>query len=264
MPEKTLKSIRQFSIYLLYTVLFTAYFGCQQRATNSDLSVHPYTTETAVQKAEDTTQIDTVQAPEEKVLTLEEAVLMEPADQNFKITEDNAIEFFFQYQKKVREQKVRLETSYGNIVIELFDEVPYHKSNFIYLTKKGYFDETYFHRIVKGFIIQGGNADHGGIAKKRKEIGRYLLPPVTDKGFKHHRGIVSMPSSDINNPHQLASPYEFFIVVTKPGSYHLDAGYTPFGKVVEGMDVVDKINAVEVESGDWPLQNIVIRKAVAY
>ena len=108
MPEKILKSIRQFSIYLLYTVLFIAYYGCQQRATTSDLSVQSNTTETAVQKAEDTTQIDTVQTPEEKVLTIEEAVLMEPADQTFKITEDNAIEFFFQYQKKVREQKVRL------------------------------------------------------------------------------------------------------------------------------------------------------------
>jgi cyclophilin family peptidyl-prolyl cis-trans isomerase len=70
-----------------------------------------------------------------------------------------------------------------------------------------------------------------------------------------------MPSSEVNNPHMLASPYEFFIVVTKPGSYHLDGEYTPFGKVIEGMDVVDKINVQPVGKGDWPSQNIYILKA---
>ena len=70
-----------------------------------------------------------------------------------------------------------------------------------------------------------------------------------------------MPSSEIDNPHMLASPYEFFIVVTKPGSYHLDRNYTPFGRVIEGMDVVDEINNQPVDDGDWPSQNIYILKA---
>ena len=81
------------------------------------------------------------------------------------------------------------------------------------------------------------------------------------KGYKHHRGVISMPSSERDNPHKLASPYEFFIVVTKPGSYHLDGSYTPFGRVIEGMDVVDAINNVPVGDGDWPLQNVYIEKA---
>ena len=264
MSEKTLKSIPQFSIYLLYLGLFSLLINCQDPRDKPVTPGEKNPNQNSIATKSDSIVLDTLSTPAKKTWTIEEAVGIEPSLQDFKITEENAIEFFFHYQKLVKEKYVRLETSYGNIVIELFDEVPYHKSNFIYLTKKGYFDETYFHRIVKGFIIQGGNADHGGIAKKRKEIGRYLLPPVTDKGFKHHRGIVSMPSSDINNPHQLASPYEFFIVVTQPGSYHLDAGYTPFGRVVEGMDTVDKINSVAVESGDWPIQNVVIRKAVAY
>ena len=59
----------------------------------------------------------------------------------------------------------------------------------------------------------------------------------------------------------LASTYEFFIVVTKPGSYHLDGDYTPFGKVIDGMDVVDEINSQPIGQGDWPLQNIYILKA---
>ena len=177
------------------------------------------------------------------------------------LTEDNAIDFFFNYSKTLKENRVRLTTSLGSFTVELYDNVPYHKANFIYLTKKGYFNNTMFHRVVKNFIIQGGNADNKETALKRKEIGRYLLPPDTRKGHRHHRGTLSMPSSEINNPHMLASPYEFFIVVTQPGSYHLDGDYTPFGKVVEGMAVVDKINQQPVDDGDWPSQNIYIIKA---
>ncbi|MBC8768755.1 peptidylprolyl isomerase [Arenibacter sp. BSSL-BM3] len=196
--------------------------------------------------------------PEEPPLAKEEE------EEAFELNEDNAIEFFFNYSKNLKEDKVKLTTSLGNITIQLFDNVPYHKANFIYLSKMGYFNNTYFHRVVKNFIIQGGNADNVETAEKRSKIGRYLLPPDTRKGHKHHRGIVSMPSSEINNPHKLASPYEFFIVVTKPGSYHLDGGYTAFGKVIEGMDVVDKINSQPVDNGDWPSQNIYILKAEAF
>lgn len=189
----------------------------------------------------------------------------EPAkDSTFLLDEENAIDFFFDYAKRAKETKVRLTTSMGVITIELYDNVPYHKANFIYLAKQGYFKNTMFHRVVKGFIIQGGNADNKETSRKRKEIGRYLLPPDTRKGHKHHRGTISMPSSERDNPHKLASPYEFFIVATNPGSYHLDGSYTPFGRVVEGLDVVDKINAVEVDSGDWPMQNIYILEAEAF
>ncbi|WP_411031761.1 peptidylprolyl isomerase [Spongiimicrobium sp. 3-5] len=185
----------------------------------------------------------------------------EPEEELFVLNEDNAIDFFFNYSKTLTENKVKLTTSLGSFTIALFDNVPYHKANFVFLTKKGYFNNTYFHRVVKNFIIQGGNADNKETSRKRREIGRYLLPPDTRKGHRHHRGTVSMPSSEINNPHMLASPYEFFIVVTKPGSYHLDGEYTPFGKVIEGMDVVDKINAQPVDDGDWPSHNIYIHKA---
>lgn len=179
----------------------------------------------------------------------------------FELTEENAIDFFFDYQKNLNADKVKMTTDLGSFTIQLYDNVPYHKANFIYLTRKGYFDYTQFHRVVKGFIIQGGNSDDKRTAEKRGNIGRYLLPPDTRKGYKHDRGTVSMPSSEIDNPHMLASPYEFFIVVTNPGSYHLDGDFTPFGKVIEGMDVVDKINAQPVGKGDWPSQNIYITKA---
>lgn len=184
----------------------------------------------------------------------------EEKEEAFVLNEENAIDFFFNYAKDLKEDKVRLTTSMGSFTVQLFDNVPYHKANFIYLSRKGYFDNTQFHRVVKNFIIQGGNSDDKETSKKRRLIGRYLLPPDGKKGHKHHRGVISMPSSERDNPHKLASPYEFFIVVTKPGSYHLDGSYTPFGKVIEGMDVVDAINNVPVGDGDWPWQNIYILK----
>ncbi len=179
---------------------------------------------------------------------------------HFELTEENAIEFFFNYQKGLKESKLRITTSMGSFTVQLYDDVPYHKANFIFLTRQGYFDGTQFHRVVKNFIIQGGSADDAETPRKRRQIGRYLLPPDSKKAYKHHRGTLSMPSSEIDNPHKLASPYEFFVVVTNPGSYHLDGNYTPFGKVIAGMDVVDKINQVEVGKGDWPAKNVYIEK----
>ena len=130
----------------------------------------------------------------------------------FLLNDKNAIPFFFNYEKENKENQVRIVTDYGNIDIQLYKDTPYHRANFIFLTKKKYFDGEYFHRVVKDFIIQGGNSDNRSTSKKRRAIGKYLLPPDTKKGHKHHRGVVSMPSSEIENPYKLASPYEFFIV----------------------------------------------------
>lgn len=184
---------------------------------------------------------------------IEEAILL---------NDQNAIPFFFDYQKQNLEDKVRITTRFGNIDLQLFKNTPYHRANFIYLTKKGYFNGTTFHRVVPGFIIQGGNSDRMETAKKRAEIGKYLLPPDTRKGYKHHRGVISMPSSEIENPHKLASPYEFFIVQQAPGAYHLDGSYTVFGKVIAGMEVVDEINKQRIDNREAPLTNVIMEVSI--
>lgn len=177
-------------------------------------------------------------------------------DKSIILNDRNAIPFFFNYEKENPEDKIRITTRFGTIDIRLFKNTPYHRANFIYLTKRNYFNGTTFHRVVPGFIIQGGNSDRYETAKKRGEIGKYLLPPDTRKGYKHHRGVISMPSSEIENPHKLASPYEFFIVQQSPGAYHLDGSYTVFGEVIDGMDVVDEINKQQIDNREAPLTNI--------
>ena len=183
---------------------------------------------------------------------------VKPKKENFVLNDENAIPFFFKYAKQNPQKRVKIKTDYGNFVIELSEKTPYHRANFIYLTKANYFDGTFFHRVVSDFIIQGGNSDSYEISKRRRNIGRYLLPPDTKKGFKHHRGIVSIPSSDIENPYKLASPYEFFIVQSKNGAYHLDKNFTPFGKVIKGMEVVDIISNLETDRREWPHENVKI------
>ena len=178
------------------------------------------------------------------------------------LDDKNAIPFLFEYAKKNKENKVRIITKYGNIDILLYDKTPYHRANFIYLTKKRYFDGTMFHRVVPNFIIQGGNSDSRKSMKKRHQIGRYLLPPDTNKGYSHHRGVISMPSSEIDNPHKLASPYEFFIVQQSPGAYHLDGDYTAFGEVIKGIEVVDEINQLEVDNREMPIRNVYIKTKI--
>ncbi len=178
------------------------------------------------------------------------------------LNENNAVKFLFDYGNKNEENKVRIHTEYGDIDIFLYKNTHIHRSNFIYLVKQGYFDGTIFHRVVPNFIIQGGNSDNSKILIRRNKIGRYLLPPDTRKGNRHHRGVISMPSSEFDNPHKLASPYEFFIVQQNPGAYHLDKDYTAFGKVIKGIDVVDRINREPTDERETPHKNIYIKVSI--
>jgi cyclophilin family peptidyl-prolyl cis-trans isomerase len=209
------------------------------------------------QKKTPTQTIDSTEVKKESKLLKTDTITTENKEE-FLLTKDNAMEFFLQYDKEHKENKVRIVTDYGNIDILLFNETKFHRSNFIYLAKKGYFNDTQFYRVIENYIIQGGSTDNREVIRKRRFIGKYLLPTDTKRGFHHDRGVISMPSSAIENPYKLASPYEFFIMLRDV--HELDGDYTIFGKVISGLDIADKIANVDTDDSDWPLQNVYIRR----
>ena len=195
-----------------------------------------------------------------KVKTTKKDLKKNTLGKEFRLSDDNVMEFFLEYDKNNKENKVRIFTELGEIDILLFKNTKFHRSNFIYLTKKNYFQSTQFYRVINNFVIQAGNSDNRKVSQKRKKIGRYLLPNDLNKGHTHKRGMVSMPSSLVDNPYKMASPFEFFIVQKKDGAHHLDGNYTVFGKVIKGMDTVDKIASRPTDDRDWPIDNIYINK----
>ena len=167
-----------------------------------------------------------------------------------KITNENAIAFLTDYGNKNPETKVKISTRLG--------ETPLHRANFIYLVKQDYFNETFFHRVVPNFIIQGGNSDLPATNKKRYILGADYLLPAEIK-HPHVYGTLSGAKEYRENPDKKSHPYEFFIFLGKPVSKrHLDGSYTVFGKVTKGMKIVEKIANLAADTGDWPLQNVYI------
>lgn len=181
-----------------------------------------------------------------------------------KLTDENVVAFLTQYGKDNPETKVEIETQHGTISIELYEDTPLHRANFIYLVKQQYFDGTFFHRVVPNFIIQGGNSDNKDTPRKRHKIGkRYLIPAELDNGRIHQRGTVSGAKDYRDNPDNKTVPFEFFIFLGPQSSTgHLNGNYTIFGKVTQGMDIVDHIANLPHDEGDWPKENVYITARV--
>ncbi len=173
--------------------------------------------------------------------------------------------------KKITEQpketnlktaKVKLETSMGDIVIELDEKAaPITTANFLTYVKEGFYDGTIFHRVISGFMIQGG-----GFTADMTQIPTHS--PITNEannGLKNKRGTIAMART--NNPNSATAQFfinhkdNTFLDYTGPAN----PGYAVFGKVVEGMDVVDKIAAVKTTNrsgmADVPAEAVVIKSA---
>ena len=175
------------------------------------------------------------------------------------IVQEDLIPFLTKYGKENPENKVRITTRFGDIEVLLYNDTPLHRANFIFLTKQGYFDGTYFHRVAEGFVVQGGNSDNRDTSRKRNNIGSFLIPSEFEAGHRHTRGAFSAAKYSQQNVSKASSPYEFFVVQSPNGAHHLDNDHTVFGRVTKGMDVVDEINKQEVGEGEWPLLNIPIK-----
>lgn len=167
-------------------------------------------------------------------------------------------------KKKTQEQKkmVKLETNMGDIVIELNEKAaPITTANFLQYVNDGFFDGLIFHRVIKGFMIQGGGFD----AEMKKKQTRKPIKNEASNGLKNDRGTIAMART--NDPHSATG--QFFINHRNNNSLNYvenrNPGYAVFGKVIEGMDVVDKIAAVKTTTrngmGDVPVKPVVIKSA---
>lgn len=146
-------------------------------------------------------------------------------------------------------KKVSLETTTGKIVIELDSNMPITAGNFEKLVSKGFYDGTIFHRVIDGFMIQGGDPQGTGMGGPG-----YTIKDEFKSGNKNNRGTIAMANAGPNT-----GGSQFFINLVD--NNFLDSKHPVFGKVVEGMDVVDAIGKVETDGNDRPMKEVKILKA---
>ena len=202
-------------------------------------------------------------------------------------------------KKKDRKRDVLMQTTMGDMVIRLSDSTPLHRDNFLKLVKVGYYDSVLFHRVIKNFMIQGGDPNSiRAVAGKPLGDGGpgYTVPAEFRKTLFHKKGALAAARMGDNvNPTKASSGSQFYIAQGKVftdagldsvetfrlngrkipaeqrevyktigGTPHLDQGYTVYGEVVKGLDVLDNIAAVQTSRGqdrDRPLQDVRIIKA---
>jgi peptidylprolyl isomerase len=145
--------------------------------------------------------------------------------------------------------KVLLNTNMGDITIQLYDDMPVTAGNFRKLVEKGFYDGTIFHRIIDGFMLQGGDPTGTG----RGGPGYAIKDEFTNHN-KNDRGTISMANAGPNT-----GGSQFFINLVN--NNYLDKAHPVFGKVVEGMDVVDKIGKAKTNAMDRPLKEVKILSA---
>ena len=141
------------------------------------------------------------------------------------------------------------------IKLELYPEkAPITVENFLKLVKDGFYDGLIFHRVIKDFMIQGGDPQGTGMGGAKDKIkGEFLINGVPND-IRHERGVISMARS--KNPDSASS--QFFIV--HKDSFFLDGQYAAFGRVVEGMDTVDEIANVKTDFNDRPLNDVTMKR----
>ncbi len=181
---------------------------------------------------------------------------------------------------------IEISTDLGTMKLKLYKETPLHRANFIKLAGEGFYDSLLFHRVIKGFMIQGGDPQSKNAAPGQMlgsgDVGYKIPAELVDTLF-HKKGVLAAARD--NNPQKASSGCQFYIVqgkvmneneiamaeqrmgfkmseeqknayMTLGGSPWLDRNYTVFGEVIEGLDVIDKIAAVPTAPGDRPLQDV--------
>ena len=156
----------------------------------------------------------------------------------------------------MKNPQVTIEMENGaTMVAELYPEIaPNTVNNFISLVQKGFYDGLIFHRVISGFMIQGGCPDGTGMGGPGYSIKGEFLQNGFPNELKHTEGVLSMARA----MHPDSAGSQFFIM--HKDAPHLDGAYAAFGKIVEGMDVVDKIAGVRTDYNDRPMKEQKIRR----
>ncbi len=185
-----------------------------------------------------------------------------------------------QENSSTKRAKVVIVTDMGEIEMELYNETPLHRDNFLKLAREGYYNGSIFHRVINQFMIQGGGGADGN-----SDPG-YTVPAEILPAFFHHKGaLCAARMPDQVNPKKASSGSQFYIVHgrtftdqeltaygartgkswteaqkagyrTKGGAPHLDGDYTVYGRVTKGMEVVDKIAAVQTGDANRPIKEV--------
>ncbi len=180
------------------------------------------------------------------------------------INHKNAVDFLIAYGDNDKANKVLLKTRLGNITVQLYEDTPLHRANFIFLSDVGYFNTTCFHRVVPDFIVQGGNSENSKTLRIRNKYENYTIPPEFRSHRKHKYGALAAARDWEDNPSKKSNPFEFYIIQGKQGAYHLDGEHTVFGEVISGFDVLDKIVNLKAGRDQWPLKDVFIDAKVIH
>lgn len=163
-------------------------------------------------------------------------------------------------------QMVLMHTSEGTMKIMLYNETPQHRDNFLKLASEGFYNGIKFHRVIEGFMIQGGDPltkDDAMIAQWGTGGPGYTVAAEFNPELHHKKGaLAAARQGDMVNPRKASSGSQFYIVQSETGCQHLDGEYTIYGEVVEGLDVIDRIAGVETDRYDHPVVPIVIDSVV--
>ena len=153
-------------------------------------------------------------------------------------------------------------TNYGTMRVKLYSGTPKHRENFAKLALSGYYDGLLFHRVINGFMIQGGDPltkDPANAARFGTGGPDYTVPAEFVPEYTHKKGaLAAARKGDTANPTKASSGSQFYIVQDEVACAQLDGQYTVFGETVEGLSTIDKIASVEVNGRDCPIEDVKI------
>ena len=162
--------------------------------------------------------------------------------------------------KIIEEPEFDIITNMGTMRIKLYSKTPKHRDNFVKLVAEHFYDSLLFHRVIDGFMIQGGDPytkDTSKVALYGQGGPDYTIPAEFVNEYWHKKGaIAAARKGDMANPKKASSGSQFYIVQDENNCLHLDGQYTIFGETIEGLDVIDRIAKVPTDRYDRPLEDV--------